>query len=310
MNKQKHFIFYTLQLALIALSSILLTSCEKEVQIDLKSSPPQVVVQGSIESGNIPFVVLNSSMSFFSKIDLGTLEKSFIHNAIVTVSDGSKTVTLKEYTVDTGLSFKYSVYTIDTTNFNLNNLILGEVGKTYTLSVTYEGKTYTGVTKIPNPQGIDSMWFAEPLFAGENTSDSARQLFVSYSDPDTAGDCVRYFTRRNNDLFFPSENFNDEIINGKKLNQVGLVAGYQETSGTPISRDSLFYFFPGETVTLKWCAIDKGVYQFYNSLEFAKGAVGNPFATPINPITNMKNGALGVWAGYGVFEKTLTVPGL
>lgn len=296
------------QTALIALSSFLLMSCEKEVQIDLKSSPPQVVVQGSIESGNIPFVVLNSSMSFFSKIDLGTLEKSFIHDAVVTVSDGSKTVTLKEYTVDTGTSFKYSVYTIDTTNFTLDNLILGEVGKTYTLSVTYQGKTYTGVTKIPIPQGVDSMWFAEPLFAGEGTADSARQLFVSYTDPDTAGDCVRYFTRRNEEQFFPSDNFSDEIINGKKLNSVGLVAGYQETTSVAPSRDSLIYFFPGETVTLKWCAIDKGVYQFYNSLGFAKNAVGNPFSTPINPVTNMKNGALGIWAGYGVFEKTMTVP--
>ncbi len=179
MRKHKHFSFNTLQIALITLSSFLLTSCEKEVQIDLKSSPPQVVVQGSIESGNIPFVVLNSSMSFFSKIDLGTLEKSFIHNAIVTVSDGSKTVTLKEYTVDTGVSFKYSVYTIDTTNFSLNNLILGEVGKTYTLSVTYEGKTYTGVTKIPDPQREWTVCGLQSLFLPAIQHPTAPANFLS-----------------------------------------------------------------------------------------------------------------------------------
>jgi hypothetical protein len=297
-----------LSILFIAIFSMTLFSCEKEISINLQSSAAKVVVQGSIETGGVPLVILNSSIGFFSKVDLGTLQNSFIHGAIVTVSDGTKTIKLKEYTFDTSTSFRFSVYTVDTTNFSLDNIILGEVNKTYTLSITYEGQTYTGVTKIPNPQGVDSMWFAEPQFAGSTTPDSALQLFVSYSDPDTLGDYVRYFTQRNNDQEYPSDIFSDEIINGKKLSSIGLVAGDQNNANANVSRDSLIYFFPGETVTLKWNAIDKGVYKFYNSLQFAKNAVGNPFSSPINPITNMKNGALGVWAGYGVYSKTMVVP--
>jgi hypothetical protein len=151
------------------------------------------------------------------------------------------------------------------------------------------------------------MWFAEPLFAGNNTPDSALQLFVNYKDPDSAGDYVRAYTSRNNQPFYYSSNFSDEVVNGKTINNIGLSAGYENTANVT-NRDSLIYFFPGETVTLKWCAVDKAVYTFWNTLDFAKGSVGNPFSSPINPTTNLSNGALGVWAGYGVYMRTKTVP--
>ncbi len=299
---------YTLKVipALLMLAFVtLFSSCEKEVHINLQSSEPRVVVQGEIETGFVPFVVLTSSLGFFSKVDLTTFQNSFLHDAKVQVSDGTTTVDLKEYSMDTSGAAKFYFYSVDTSN--LSNIIVGQNGKTYTLTVTYKGKVYTAATKIPMPQGIDTMWFDKPEFAGPKTPDSARQLFINYSDPDTLGDYVRYFTQRGNQAFFPAGSFSDEVINGKTITNIGLAAGYQDDGGDG-NRDSLVYFFPGEEVTLKWCAVDKGVYQFWNSLDFAKGAVGNPFATPINPLTNMSNGALGVWAGYGVYYKTATVP--
>ncbi len=286
---------------MIVLLMLSLASCEKEVSINLASSPPQVVVQGGIETNGPPYVILTSTVGFFSKVDLATLENSFLHDAKIEISDGNRTITLKEYSFDTGTAFKYYVYSIDS-----SNLMLGENGKTYELKITYGGKTYTSATKIPTPQGFDTMWFETPLFAGDNTPDSALQLFVNYSDPDTLGDFVRCFTQRGNDAFFPSTNFSDEIVNGKTINNIGLAAGFQN-DGSNRNRDSLIYFFPGERVTLKWCAIDKGVYDFWNTLDFAKNAVGNPFSSPINPTSNIKNGAVGVWGGYGVYSKTVIV---
>lgn len=296
-----------LSLIIVSFVMLLLASCEKEVHIDLKSVPPSVVVQGQIETDQPPFVLLTTTMGFFSKIDLGTLQNSFVHNAVVTVSDGSKTVTLKEYTMDSG-AYKFSFYSLDTTS--LANIMLGENGKTYKLTIVHEGKTYNASTKIPAVKGIDSMWFDMPEFANDSTPDSARQVFVNYTDPDTTGDYVRCYTDRNDEGFFYSANFSDEVINGKTLSKIGLVAGYQEDgrNRTSAGRDSLYYFFPGEKVTIKWCSVDKGVYDFWNTLDFAKGSVGNPFASPINPTTNLTNGALGIWGGYGVFYKTAIVP--
>ncbi len=296
-----------LQLFLIGLFVFTLASCQKEVHIDLGTSPKQLVVEGQIENGQPPFVLLTSTLSFFSSIDLSSLEKSFIHGAVVKVSDGTHTMTLKEYTIDTGSSgsaAKFYVYGIDTTN--LANIIIGQIGKTYTLTITSEGQTYTAVTKIPAPKGVDTLWFADPEFKSDKTPKSARQLFANYTDPDTIGNYVRYYTQRNGGAFFPVGIFSDEIVNGKTINNIALYAGYENSADA--KGDSLRYFYPGDTVVLKWSEIDKGVYTFWNTDQFAASAVGNPFASPINVTSNISNGAVGVWAGYGSIFKTIIVP--
>jgi len=279
-----------------------LVSCQKEVHISLAGSPSQVVVEGAIETGVPPYVILTSTISFFSDISLSTLQNSFIHGANVQVSDGTSTVTLKEYSFDTGVNNKFYIYTIDTAN--LTNIMLGQVNKYYTLTISYNSNTYQSVTKIPAQNGLDSVWFGPPALAGSKTPDSARQLFCNYTDPDTAGNYVRYFTQINSQQFFPSGIFSDEGVNGKTINDIGLYAGYTGSG----NGDSLSYFYPGDTVTLKWCEIDKGVYTFWNTEAYAASAAGNPFASPINVTSNISNGALGVWAGYGSLLYKRIVP--
>ena len=95
-------------------------------------------------------------------------------------------------------------------------------------------------------------------------------------------------------------------MNGKTIKDIDLYAGYDDSLHA--NGDSLRYFYPGDTVTLKWCEIDKGVYDFWNSYDFASNAIGNPFSSPINLKTNITNGALGVWCGYGTILKTIVVP--
>lgn len=283
-----------------------ISSCQKEVHINLDSAPPKVVVEGAIESGLPPYVVLTSTIGFFSNVDLSTLQNSFLHDAHVTVSDGNQTITLKEYALDTGVNNKFYVYSIAP-----GDTMVGQLTKTYTLSITYNGTTYTATTTIPNPKSVDSMWFDEPEFKRDKTPATAKELFVNYTDPDTIGDYVRCFTKRTGQqMYYPSAVFSDEIVNGKLISKISILAGYPEDAATSdnVNRDSLIYFFPGDTVTLKWSFIDKAVYKFWNSVEFAKSSVGNPFSSPINPITNISNGGLGVWAGYGNTFRTLIVP--
>jgi hypothetical protein len=281
-----------------------LVSCEKEVHINLASSAAQVVVQGQVETGGVPYVMINNTISFFSTVDLKTLENSFIHGAKVTVSDGSRTITLREYSFDTGSNAKIYVYSVDTANFA--NIMLGEAGKTYTLTILYNGVTYKAVTKIPYCKAPDTLWFGTPQFGGRKTPTTAVQLFANYTDPDTPGNYVRYFTRRNHEQFFPSGIFSDEVVNGKTINNIALFAGYNDTGSA--KRDSLIYFYPGDTVTVKWAEIDKGVFNYWNTFQFSQNSVGNPFSTPINVQSNVSNGALGVWAGYGSVLKTIVVP--
>jgi hypothetical protein len=286
-------------LAIICLT--LLISCEKEVNINLDSGEAKLVIDGQIETNGYPFVILTKSIGYFSRIDLATLENSFVHNAIVKVSDGARTIQLKEYSIDTGFNGgnKFSFYAIDTGDL-VSFSFKGVEDGYYSLSVETENKTFTAYTKIPKVKGVDSVWFRE---LNDAPVEGSVLMFVRYADPDTIGNYVRYFTKRNSDLFYPgafNSTFDDQIVNGTIIDSLSLSAGYNK--GKEPNQDSIGYFFKGDTVTLKWCAIDKGVYKFFSTLEYATGSIGNPFSSPVNVTSNIKGGALGVWAGYGIQE--------
>lgn len=290
--------------AVVLFIATLLVSCEKDVDIKLQDGQARLVVEGSIETGQPPFILLTKSIGYFAKIDLNTLQNSFVHGAEVTLSNGNRTVKLKEYSFDTSsFGTKFSFYSIDTSSFD--NFMIGEVEKFYTLTIKFEGQTYTSTTKIPNPTRLDSVISSTPPFTPENNPD-VRFIKVFFREPDTAGNFVRYFTSRNGQRFYPGLNsvYTDEFINGTYF-ETPLSAG--EDRNSTVGRDSLGFFYPGDTVVLKWAAIDKKVYEFYNTFEYAIGTLGSPFATPISVKSNISNGALGVWAGYGTYLDTVVI---
>lgn len=302
-----HRIKRSFTLLVLALVAFFYTSCEKEVNINLNTGAPKLVIEGQIENGNYPVVVVTRSIGYFSRIDLSILEDAFIHDAVITVSDGINNITLREYSLDTGITgtTKFYLYTVDTSDLAALNF-RGVFERQYKLTVSHEGNTYEAVTKIPNVKPVDSVWFRRP--SGEPRVETAMLMFVKFQDPDTPGNYLRYFTRRNSELFLPSFQsvFEDDIVNGTVIDSLNLAAGYNRTREPNL--DSLGWFFRGDTVTLRWCAIDRGVYDFFRTFEYATGTVGNPFAAPVNVQTNIRGGAIGVWAGYGSTYTTTVIP--
>lgn len=287
-------------IAALLLVILTLVSCEKEVDIKLDSGEPKLVIEGGIENGLPPFILITKSIGYFDKLDLQTLQNTSVHGAEVYVSDGVKTVRLKEYTVDTGFNNRFYYYSlVDIANPVLppaDSLILGELEKFYTLVVKYEGKEYRSVTKIPTPTPLDSIATTVPN--RPNPNQNSRILHVYFKDPDTAGNYLRYYTSRNNEPMYAALNsvFTDEIINGTKFDTELPLGAPRSTTQ---SFDSLGLCYPGDSVTIKWTAIEKAVYEFWNTYEYSLGTLGSPFATPIQVKSNISNGALGVWAGYG-----------
>jgi hypothetical protein len=291
-------------IAVVVLTVLFLTSCEKEVKINLKTGDPSLVVEGAIENDLPPYVFLTKSIGYFSTINYNTLQNSFVHDAKVTVSDGVNSTVLKEYSADTGSSGnKLYFYTIDTSK----GIFVGQIGKIYKLTIEVDGKVYESYTKIPNPTIIDSVKTVQPdpPFNKDNNP-IARQIRIYFKDPDTAGNYVRYFTKRNSEPFYPGLNsvYPDEIINGIYF-ETTLSLG--EPRSIEYNRDSTGVGYPGDTVTLKWSAIDKTSYTFWSTYEYSLGTLGNPFSTPIQVKSNVNNGALGIWAGYGSIYKTLVL---
>lgn len=297
-------IFYISALCFFLL--IVFTSCEKDVDFNLGESNPKVVVEGTIEAEGYPLVMLTSSVGFFGQINLKTLSDAFIRNAKVSVSDGEKKIQLIEYEAQFD-SVKYYYYTIDFTDENALNF-KGETGKTYSLEIRHDNEIYQATTTIQAYNPLDSLWYEEPPIneIPEDNADAVT-LYAQYTDPVELGNKVRYFTKRNNEPFLPPyfSVLNDDVVNGTTV-RIQLSNGVNKMD--TMDMKNYGFFQKGDTIVVKWSAIDNDVYQFWHTLEFSYGTTGNPFASPVKISGNISNGALGIWAGYTPTYDTLIVP--
>lgn len=276
-------------------------SCEKDIDLNLKESAPVLTVDAQIENGQAPRVVLTKSFSYYQKIDAALLASSFVRNAEVYLSNGSLTHRLKEYALPLAPGFVAYYYSLDSAN--LATAFEGELNRSYILRIVAEGKEYTSTTDIPASVNFpDSLWFKR---APQNPDTTLRVLVMRATDPTGRGNYVRYFTKKNSDPFLPGENvFDDQVIDGTTY-EIQLPQGIDRNN--IINRDSTFYR-KGDTVTLKFCAINRASYNFWNTWEFAYQSIGNPFAQPNKVLGNISNGALGAFTGYGAGYKTLIAP--
>jgi hypothetical protein len=287
---------------MIFMAVLALASCEKDVNFDLKNAPEVLVVDAQIENGQAPTVILNKSLDFFGKIDPLVLTNSFVHNAEVTISNGTKTHKLKEYTVPVAPGIIFYYYSIDSAS--LATAFNGEFNKQYTLNIKSEGKEYESTTTIPLLAKFpDSLWWIKaPL----NPDTNKVVMIAKTTDPTGLGNYIRYFTKKNREPFLPGENsvFDDAVIDGTTY-ELRVDPGVDRNR--QVSYDSN-YLKRGDTVTLKLCNIDKATFTFWNTWEFAYQSIGNPFAQPNKVIGNISNGALGAFCGYAAWFKTLVIP--
>ena len=284
---------------ILIITILLLSSCEKNIDFNLKNADDLLVVDAQIENGVAPTVVLTKSLDYFGKISPEILLNSFVHSADVTISNGTLTHKLKEYTIPLGGGFSAYYYGIDSAS--LTTAFVGQFNKQYDLIIKSEGKEYLAKTNIPLlTKYPDSLWFKRaPL----NTDTNKRVLMAKTTDPPGLGNYIRYFTKKNREGFLPGENsvFDDAVIDGTTY-EIQVDPGVDRNNR--VSADSNF-FRKGDTVILKLCNIDKATYTFWNTWEFAQQSIGNPFSQPNKVIGNINNGALGAFCGYAVWYKTL-----
>jgi len=279
------------------LLSLLIVSCEREIEIDLGENEETIVVEGIIEAGGNPRVLVSKNRGFFNNFpsDIVALLDTFIlQDAVVSVSDGKITYPLNF--VFNPLEYPFAYYT--------TNALVGEVGKTYYLTVQALGKTATARTTIPPPVPVDSLYFGLNVF--DVNEDSLGFLYATYKDPDTLGNAYRLYAKKSSETqYFPVNGAitNDDFINGKN------VTFFSGQSNKPFAVqdtfiDQDFFYRLGDTIQIKFCSIGNREFEFYNTFEAALGTNGNPFASPIIIKSNIEGG-LGVWCGQSYFSDTL-----
>ena len=292
-----------MKLIYLLLFTFIIYSCEKPITFIPESQEPKLVVEGIIEGGEYPTVYLSRSLNFFSTITPEELTGSFVRNAEVTISDGSSTELLKEYQIRVSGDTILYYYSIDTTNGRIG--MLGAYGSTYNLTVKTDDKEYTATTTIPFPlKTLDSLYYRY----ADITDDTTKViLYGSFNDPPGYGNYIRYFTNVNGGVYLPglTSVFDDQVVDGTKYN-IQIERGVDRN--TEIDFENYSYFTRGDIISVKFCNIDKAVFDFWRTMEYSYSSIGNPFSSPTKVIGNVSNGALGYFGGYAVQYASIIIP--
>jgi len=255
-NKTRLFIFMT------AIS--LLASCQKVIQLDLSTTAPQLVIQGNVYDEPGPYAVKISKTTNFDTPNIYPA----VTNARVTISDNAgKTEELSQVTDGT-----YVTSTLE-----------GVVGRTYTLTVQIDGKTYTARSTMPQPVYIDTIYYKKSVFS------SIKLIALDFINPPN------------------KENYYQVIhlVNGKQ------VAGFSVFSNNSGEVERISYSFmstdttpalvAGDKIVVWLESIDKDVFKYF----WTANRDGSRSASPANPVSNISNGALGYFNACSVRKSSL-----
>ena len=265
--------------------------CEKEVNIDLPQSESKIVVEGWIEHDGYPNVILTRSAPYFASIDSGSLRDYVVTTAKVTIvtDDQYEILTLKP----NDAYFPPYVY--------FGTELKGEIQRTYHLRVEFDNteNNLFSSTYIPGLTEPDSVWFQL-----EPESDSLGRIWIKLSDNPDEINYYRLLTRRKGKdkryvASFKSA-FSDKLFNGETI-VLGFTRGLSDL--LDFTQDNLFSL--GDTISVKFCSLDKEHYEFWNTFQNEILLSANPFSASNARIkSNIQNG-LGIWGGYAASYFTI-----
>lgn len=314
---------------LIALVS--LSSCEKEITVDLPPVESKLVVEGTIFPNSPPFIILTRSDGYFNPVNSQSLQNLFVHDAVLTISVDGNSYPLTEFCTSdlteeqlTLAATALGVSPEDLSTFDIciytNPAILGQENKMYYLSVQHDGKSLSASTKIPGIIPLDTLYFN---IVSSLPDDSLGFITGNLTDPDTAGNAYRWFAKRINrypnwiedtalrgqqkdsrfiaplgsvsdDRFFNGLSFEFTYYRGQEPNSIKFDDNNNEAG----------FFKRGDTVAVQGTTIDLPAFRFLYSFETQVGSQGSPFSSPANPESNIIGG-LGAFIGYGAYYDTV-----
>lgn len=313
------------RLLLLLACALVLVSCEKEIEVDLPITEPKLVVEGVIENGLPPIVILTRTQSYFAPTDLNSIASTFVRGAMITVSDGTNTVTLDEYDTEglteeqvqqvalaTGIDPALIANASIVVYSKLDNSYLGEVGRRYTLKIDANGDTCSAVTKIPSIVAPDSLWWR--LAEQSADDDSSGYAWARLTDPDTLGNGYRWMARRfySSDPDFTADSrfiaplgssFVDKYVNGLTFDLFNVRGRSPFTDNS--EDETAGFFLRGDSVAVKFVSLGEKEADFYITYDNNVASQGDLFSTPSNARSNISNGALGIWAGWAAYQDTL-----
>jgi hypothetical protein len=256
-----------------------LSACEKAIDLKLKDTTPQYVIEGVLTNEPGGCKVLVSQTKKFT--DDNTFNG--VSGAQVSISNNGNT-----YNV---IPTSQGVYQ--------NSTLSGTPGQSYQLSVSINGKVFTGTCTMPQQVMLDSIYLVKDNFGNNADGTIRKYITVKYLDPAATKNSyrfVQYIDNRKEKTVFVDD---DEFTNGQEVNN--------RLRSDNVNDDPARDIRPGNQVTIEMLNIDATVYKYWFSLSESAGGDGNN-AAPANPVTNIKGGALGYFSAHTLQRKTLIAP--
>jgi len=263
MNRFK---FYTSLFLLV----LIVTSCTKVIDLKLDNQTGKLVIEGKINNTqhSVQTVKISRNVPFTSSNAYPP-----VTGAIVTVSDGFGTLQFLE-----GPDGTYSA-----------NKVFGSPGRTYTMTVLTDGKTYTASSTMAPRVAFDSITVSKSVF---KSSKNRREISVHFHDPVGVPNYYNFIMYVNNVQVRNIFAYNDDFTDGRNVD-IDLVENDIDV-------------YPGDTVRIEMQCIDENMYTYWSTLMQQNNNFGGG-VTPANPPTNISPATLGYFSAYTSQTKAVLV---
>ncbi len=271
----------------------LLLACAVSCSPEESTYPEMMVVEGWIESGMPPVVMLTTSIApSAEKQNFSDVSDHILRWAKVTVSDGTDEVILTGKPT-TGHFPPY---------FYTTGRMLGQPGKTYTLTVDAGKYSCTASTTVPEPAELDSL---EPIPYGD--ADGMWLIKATWRDNPHEKNVYKFFSKIHGvDSLYASARLNlidDSLIEGGQAEAVISPSLHLERDNSHQGR-----FYSGEKVSVKFCTVDPACSDIMKDLDESVTQSVLPLFISNRNIQGNADGALGYFIGMGLTLYEVQIP--
>ncbi len=261
------------------LLSILLISCEKEVDVEIKDNDPKIVLSAHIGAGDSLKCYVSSSIPLYATNN-GQIK--VIEDAVVEVSSDNITWKTLHYN-----PFYYS-YSLSLIDFSPSE------GQTYYIRASANGfKSVNSSCTIPfyNPVDVTLV----KIDTTDNSGMGNYMIGITIKVKDAIGQRNYYGIQAflNEQEFYLENNtnwiFSDNIGDGSEF----------------IFKYTHWYWHHGDVIKIRLLQSDESFYRFHYS--FDNYISDDPFTEPSPVFSNIENG-LGICSGYTSRDYTFVIP--
>ncbi|PKV51573.1 uncharacterized protein DUF4249 [Aquimarina sp. MAR_2010_214] len=273
-------------LKIIFLFTIVFTSCEDVIDVDVQTAPTRLTIEASLDwekgtTGNNQIIKLSTSTPYFD-----TTSNTGVTGASVKVTNDTSGVEFAFTDQNNG--------TYTTTEF------VPVLNQSYTLEVIYKGEKYSAKETLMPVVDIKEV----NQSTEDGFDDEVLEVNLKFDDPKNEENYYLFRFKEEGDLLAEFEDFKDEFANGNEISWY-----YEKEEDTDTKTEE---FKPGDVVNIDLYGISEGYYNYIKILIEQSEDVGLFSATPVTlkgnciNLDNANNYANGYFRLTQVSRRTYT----